>query len=101
MRISDWSSDVCSSDLLTEHVQGTQCQILTGEKQALGHLHMQRRWRDRVLVEQAGNVVDEGRIAQLPHRNIDSDDECRMLHAPAPALRPRRDRKSTRLNSNH
>src|SRR3546814_11621212 len=51
---------------------------------------MQRGWWGRVLVEEGGSVVDEGRIAQLPHRNIDRDGECRMLHAPAPALRQRR-----------
>src|SRR3546814_4229389 len=44
MRISDWSSDVCSSDLCAHHLVGEFgelqqiVKILLGDRQALGHL---------------------------------------------------------------
>src|SRR3546814_12012383 len=46
MRISDWSSDVCSSDLLRHGAAGTRCQI------ALRVMHQEtvaKRARDKML----------------------------------------------------
>src|SRR3546814_7851092 len=62
MRISDWSSDVCSSDLVDEDV------ALAGRHQIeVGHVlrHVDAvAQADRVLT--AGTVIDDLRIERLP-----------------------------------
>src|SRR3546814_6170318 len=105
MRISDWSSDVCSSDLVEQVFGGT-------------HLEFARRL-DVELFDDA--VVDEHRIALAAR----AEAETRSVHLQPDGLRelavavgehrhlafslvglaPRAhdegDRKSTRLNSSH
>src|SRR3546814_12403857 len=63
MRISDWSSDVCSSDLLT--AVRALCLLL------------QRGTADELMVE-----FDEGAIPQVPGRQIISLDAFRDIAAP-------------------
>src|SRR3546814_6453319 len=100
MRISDWSSDVCSSDLLLEIV----AVVIDLEPDDLGEFHHEVNavagaeivaWLRRVLprphpVEQAGigRIVDGH--AELP---VATRDIFGILGL--------EDRKSTRLNSSH
>src|SRR3546814_4213457 len=37
MRISDWSSDVCSSDLFTDHKAGLASKVAAGRRQEFAH----------------------------------------------------------------
>src|SRR3546814_6461169 len=48
MRISDWSSDVCSSDLIAEFMLGRQLGVFL---EALGAHHAQHRAKDLFLVD--------------------------------------------------
>src|SRR3546814_7507828 len=97
MRISDWSSDVCSSDLLQisdfniaglEPVSAfIQRQRLYGRKDAdqrADRIHGQMRIGDMAL-----NALDGD-----PH--IDGSPSADLHHVAQPV-----DRKSTRLNSSH
>src|SRR3546814_7420108 len=101
MRISDWSSDVCSSDLTGDHgLDRRRCAVavveLTGKVDAADH----RRERQRGQVDAAEvldvvgdryQLVDDAggdrRIADIAERRV-TDGELQ-------------DRKSTRLNSSH
>src|SRR3546814_7116106 len=88
MRISDWSSDVCSSDLVEQAGRPFR---LADEPQPLGLFADEHVAADAVARHQPG--------ARLPHR----------LKPLEPQLQPQRqflragfgDRKSTRLNSSH
>src|SRR3546814_8395741 len=100
MRISDWSSDVCSSDLLTARVELDPVDVEVA--------------RD-VEVDEIGNVdVDRGAVAadaDLPAILAGLDLDAAALafgidrdFGALPGLlllRPAGDRKSTRLNSSH
>src|SRR3546814_4781626 len=89
MRISDWSSDVCSSDLVGSAVlQGPRA---TGEA-----------IKPRVRARQQRNaaVNADERHAALPRRSKRRCDGRIVLHRLI-AQRGGKDRKSTRLNSSH
>src|SRR3546814_4262300 len=48
MRISDWSSDVCSSDLKTTGARGCQCLLKPLEiAKSIGYRHFSRFFRNR------------------------------------------------------
>src|SRR3546814_3842265 len=129
MRISDWSSDVCSSDLAAIRREGTGT---TGSRIANGTYSSHRMLEQEIagflgrrsaMVFPTGYQANLGVIAGLagPKDTIllDSDshasiyDGCRLSgatlirfrhHSPADLdkrLGRRRDRKSTRLNSSH
>src|SRR3546814_1141992 len=112
MRISDWSSDVCSSDL-PEHQQNDA---------DLGELHRQPRVGDEARREgtdkNAREQITRDRrdfepVRERPHQKGDakprddgSDQRGVMRHGPLRKGRGRGgstqpDRKSTRLNSSH
>src|SRR3546814_8299627 len=111
MRISDWSSDVCSSDLLSPRVDGGR-----PHRALLGHLPGDGR--DRLAVDAPIGLVDRPRMAgtggDRPRHRADAD-RHRPPDAPPPppdarrigpidlqpmsACKWRLDRKSTRLNS--
>src|SRR3546814_7691270 len=76
MRISDWSSDVCSSDLLARLGRGRDVGAPAGE----GLVHGGHPVQDRLVV---GEVLDALAVDLVGHAH---------LHL---------DRKSTRLNSSH
>src|SRR3546814_4768484 len=86
MRISDWSSDVCSSDLLFAQLQ----EYLMIERNGL-------------LAIDGDAFVISGGQSGLP--NSASAEEGREDRVIGPVARPDRgapsDRKSTRLNSSH
>src|SRR3546814_1192822 len=101
MRISDWSSDVCSSDLrsLTDLLRG-RAGIDIGNQGGHGKLSnvfMRGAEADQVLVLIDGvrvGSVSAGLTAfqDLP---VDQIDRIEIVRG------PRSDRKSTRLNSSH
>src|SRR3546814_3058848 len=79
MRISDWSSDVCSSDLLRHHARINpvgEVDLVVGKQGAHG-------------IAQQGRVVARQRRDQQHHRVV-----LQILDGAG-------DRKSTRLNSSH
>src|SRR3546814_4704443 len=101
MRISDWSSDVCSSDLLLREP------LAADHRAAIGMEHLARHIA-RILAgqEQEARRYFVG-LARPPHRRVLPE----ILHllgcgaAERVERRPdwpgREDRKSTRLNSSH
>src|SRR3546814_4233411 len=112
MRISDWSSDVCSSDL-TDHVEGRFGKmVIFAVDHRLERLH---RVFDRH--ELAGDVGEDfGDVERLAEEALDlartRDDQliffAELVHAENRddvlkrlILLQRLDRKSTRLNSSH
>src|SRR3546814_9281372 len=96
MRISDWSSDVCSSDLhMIERflryagIGGDGFEEIDTclGRQQIGHRHLMRETGRRPL-EGGGEIEDH--LAVLPHHNASVGEAA-----------PVEDRKSTRLNSSH
>src|SRR3546814_7887937 len=99
MRISDWSSDVCSSDL-TERVDGEQGNPLGNCGR--GRTHSEDRpqdWSDAGRpTEYEGQSEDVGADGPAS-RNVRVEAEFAVQ--PTQVEQPRQDRKSTRLNSSH
>src|SRR3546814_4143007 len=102
MRISDWSSDVCSSDLRLR--LAAMIDMAVGEQDLLDRDAMMRG--RRLQFRQIAAGIDEGALHRLgaPQQGAillergDGDDrgaERGLRH------RPEIDRKSTRLNSSH
>src|SRR3546814_8423566 len=81
MRIIDWSSDVCSSDLQREDRLGRELAHVADVRQLAGRRRIEAGRVDR----QQAVFLAEG-VDDLGHRAADRDDA---------------DRKSTRLNSSH
>src|SRR3546814_3927563 len=110
MRISDWSSDVCSSDLRLRHLP--QVQAMSGQPIRIG-LDLELTH----LATDAGNfrnarhalqfVLEEEILQRAQFINIVTvmSIDQRIFEYPADTrcIRPqcREDRKSTRLNSSH
>src|SRR3546814_3388092 len=108
MRISDWSSDVCSSDLLVVEDAGVDAhEHVYGMAEAAGHLGRRdsraehhrgvgrTRWPMRVgvlLAREEALGVSDAREAQRRRTSVDMT---------AKGAVARSDRKSTRLNSSH
>src|SRR3546814_7760556 len=89
MRISDWSSDVCSSDLLLAHREA-------GPQRGV------EAHRARGIPMDAIGLVLEGDLVACPDRPGGADPERRLLERhhrgrPVEGDPDRRDRKSTRL----
>src|SRR3546814_6524974 len=106
MRISDWSSDVCSSDLFTDRptfeIEAQRDDAITvvaiDLRGAAGH----RDVSDIVERHRSALIAADG---QLPDRFRGSARRRIQLHAhvdlTAGQAQPSGDRKSTRLNSSH
>src|SRR3546814_7851145 len=107
MRISDWSSDVCSSDLAS-----TQLRRLAhiGRRYDRGYGHFTTRQNlqfNWIKLEQAPDILAE--LAEVEMHAIQTSGNCiRNVTADQYAgvaadehEDPRVDRKSTRLNSSH
>src|SRR3546814_1875103 len=90
MRISDWSSDVCSSDLLP--ARGGAAARMVGEQLRGDIERLALEWEDQAL----GLTVSVGVATRLrdedPRNTIDRADK---------ALYAAQDRKSTSLNSSN
>src|SRR3546814_7573019 len=97
MRISDWSSDVCSSDLLrieTDNVERRVADRDRGGDAELRHQVQQREEKGRAIPP-APFAVARDQVGE--HRvNEQQPDETGAEHQ-----RENEDRKSTRLNSSH
>src|SRR3546814_5067827 len=109
MRISDWSSDVCSSDL-SMALDVT----MTGPLEKLVPFHMTANSRGRsgaagvtpVKYDSMTRIYDDGRAVRLTY----GADGAVAIEADPPTVEARQarekglaqgDRKSTRLNSSH
>src|SRR3546814_7598591 len=115
MRISDWSSDVCSSDLdgpvLVLAGAGTgKTAALTAR---LAHLIATRKaWPSEILAvtftnkaaremrERVGRIIGEA-VEGMPWLGTFHSVGAKMLRRHAELAGLQRDRKSTRLNSSH
>src|SRR3546814_8193244 len=119
MRISDWSSDVCSSDLVVTAAElefGTGLTVISGETgagksllvDALGFLSGQRA--DSGMVRHGAGraelhaefdlATSDAARQWLREEEFDDGDAC-QLRRTLRADGGSRDRKSTRLNSSH
>src|SRR3546814_4679963 len=114
MRISDWSSDVCSSDLAQLPPRKTPWRILRQEAEPGRYLPYVRHVTSEVIALDSGDLMMMFRLEGLAFetadpihlndwheklngtwRNIADDRLALWTHI------VRRDRKSTRLNSSH
>src|SRR3546814_5481136 len=97
MRISDWSSDVCSSDLqgleTVQHGLGLAVEADQGEE---GDLEAERLGVELGVVALDVAGLLQGAHAPEAGRRGDAG-AARQLHVGDPPI----DRKSTRLNSSH
>src|SRR3546814_2357612 len=102
MRISDWSSDVCSSDLLISAAvdQGLRVAGLRHFDQAIARAEAAGDFRNQTAIE-GDEVVARAHI--LPRRSRAKAFGRGVTPAPAALeiVGGQRDRKSTRLNSSH
>src|SRR3546814_7503193 len=90
MRISDWSSDVCSSDLLVEAVGGAHLGLLLGA--GVDRHDRGERVARRDVDQQETDNADAERDRQDVEQSLEGVTQHRGI---------RLDRKSTRLNSSH
>src|SRR3546814_2306244 len=99
MRISDWSSDVCSSDLRLG-IPGHRARV--GEVARLG---IDQRRGEQMFGERRVALKEDGIMMLAAERAAGEADELRIVAGDFPARRRHRlvdrDRKSTRLNSSH
>src|SRR3546814_8477675 len=98
MRISDWSSDVCSSDLYANQFTTTRPQVTFEERQQ--YLLLDEAFEDEVklfdlTMNYTGDVIGVTSVTTYIDRDI-------LVSRDASALTGSvSDRKSTRLNSSH
>src|SRR3546814_1428445 len=102
MRISDWSSDVCSSDLillviLLGVIEGRRVEDFGGDLAPPG------RCQGRLVqVARAFGGLTLGRRSDVDARTVLGADVVALAHALGRIMVfPEQDRKSTRLNSSH
>src|SRR3546814_7282947 len=97
MRMSDWSSDVCSSDLQADADVRVADLRVVGGKDHVAEQRQRRAEADRVAVEPA-----DQRLVEIEDAGDHAFRAARLL---IEQLRvggaAREDRKSTRLNSSH
>src|SRR3546814_2901664 len=97
MRISDWSSDVCSSDLIArEPSHRLQAPHMRFGKSIGGGWIMPQMCIDRIAPAIGGGDFGDGAIDLADAMLGGRDRNDRAI-----VRRPERDRKSTRLNSSH
>src|SRR3546814_6515705 len=105
MRISDWSSDVCSSDLLAVHFDATVLVQLDG-------VRFEPRRRARPKTECDNDAIRRNDLFRARHdlrlattarvgRAKRGGDDLHAFDLVGTDDLDRRDRKSTRLNSRH
>src|SRR3546814_5760063 len=103
MRISDWSSDVCSSDLFRRLHHSADAAWRAGEEDVAGkQRHHLRKIGDLIVA-----IEDEMvRIRRLPLLAVHEATDRKIVRIDRiggddPRSERRIDRKSTRLNSSH
>src|SRR3546814_7525852 len=97
MRMSDWSSDVCSSDLNRRYYRPEDVALVQRIDQLLNHQHYSIAGVQRLLKLRDGNGLDEGTFV-----NARASLASVIIEPATPKpLSGDSDRKSTRLNSSH
>src|SRR3546814_1132006 len=98
MRISDWSSDVCSSDLI-EDATSTPGEMQLSIGEIAGALPQSLVARNVVVSDNEGPwlTISAVEIGWRPWRLLDRTIDVERIELSEIAL----DRKSTRLNSSH
>src|SRR3546814_10765280 len=101
MRISDWSSDVCSSDLRTPFGQGHAGDVIGRVPDNHGSCSVQTGPDHRLLLPQGtASIVQILRAKELPHGDSDRMDHPEVFQKFLTVIgKVLVDRKSTRLNS--
>src|SRR3546814_6395472 len=101
MRISDWSSDVCSSDLLLEKVAADEAILVsTGANDWLesnGRMERVEGGFKVTATKPFASGAPGGDLLVTSAAYDDPREGAQVLHFPVPL----KDRKSTRLNSSH
>src|SRR3546814_7129653 len=92
MRISDWSSDVCSSDLT-----GHKCAYSNAGSFLRAKSRFRESWRVSERIWTAGLVVIGDEILSGGTQDANIANSAKWLNVQGVRL----DRKSTRLNSSH
>src|SRR3546814_5043905 len=100
MRISDWSSDVCSSDLLRIDFAQSLDPTDLGRRGVIGPAMFEL---NQTLVAAANQAREQRHEIQAPASRLDSARHVRQLIGAHHMLQLPLglDRKSTRLNSSH
>src|SRR3546814_5200561 len=113
MRISDWSSDVCSSDLIHRALENRGCEgVVDDARDAMRLGEPAHMLHVDDIHRRIGGSFKEEHLGVRPNRlfpcvivaAIDDggfDPEARTQMIDEPTARAERDRKSTRLNSSH
>src|SRR3546814_2713275 len=113
MRISDWSSDVCSSDLQAVHALGHRLMRAPTEAEIAEEMGMMLPEYQELLEEARGVQIihyedlvrhTEDKQHPLDHQTRSADTQSAQWANPLNQLVSnglRKDRKSTRLNSSH
>src|SRR3546814_7288421 len=99
MRISDWSSDVCSSDLLSRDAEIDQNRLGDGPEADVDHAAFEPEERRQHGQEKPGIDAEEEDLEDRVEGDERRDILIVALRKLVPADHP--DRKSTRLNSSH
>src|SRR3546814_3488355 len=99
MRISDWSSDVCSSDL--PHVAREQRIAAQREQAARGVLFGDAPVDRQAAAEPGGYLLVEDHRRRAPRPFIDDEADRVGPDVDDGGSMRQKDRKSTRLNSSH
>src|SRR3546814_7382464 len=101
MRISDWSSDVCSSDLVELfnqqygfHLSRNNLCLIPGHQHVLSKIALQLLSGQIVVVTCPGSLTINNILAEVGALPI-------PLQVHPSGIDPVQDRKSTRLNSSH
>src|SRR3546814_3862489 len=106
MRISDWSSDVCSSDLVEQRFQvdAGRHRVDRSGMVAVGDLDQAQFGPEGVFAHEFGIDRDEiavlDEVAEFGERGAGLDKRMNLHAAPIQRVGAE-DRKSTRLNSSH
>src|SRR3546814_8875073 len=100
MRISDWSSDVCSSDLFGMDDDRARFACVLAEQGGLDGRPWRMRLRSPCRSQGTGQVGEGNGPRNRSQHNPSASSLCR---APRPVMTTsgEADRKSTRLNSSH
>src|SRR3546814_3138046 len=100
MRISDWSSDVCSSDLF-DHISGSVALTIGNYRRRDFKASLNLPLTDSLAVTLSGATINrDGNVRRSDGRDLGN--EQRLVGRFALRWKASsRDRKSTRLNSSH
>src|SRR3546814_3310452 len=104
MRISDWSSDVCSSDLLKQTERANA--MLSRLSSFLRYTLANEPTANVTLAQEVETLklyleIEKMRFEERLRPRFDIDPKVEKARLPSLLMQPLVDRKSTRLNSSH